>query len=370
VVAVAFDATPLLGVRTGVGTAVGWWLDELAPRPDLRLTAYGLTLKGFRRLPSQLPAGVRSGKVPLPAGALLRAWAVADVPAVEWWAGRVDVVHGTNFVVPPARRAARVVTVWDLTCVRYPELCTPAALRYPALIARAVAGGATVHVTSRTVADEVAETFQVSPDRLVVVPPGVAPGSRGSVHSPGSELAGEAPPYVLALGTVEPRKDLPSLVRAFDLMAGDHPDLQLRIAGPAGWGEEALRAVIDAARHRDRIVRLGWVPDPAALLAGAAVFAFPSVYEGFGFPPLEAMAAGVPVVATAAGAIPEVVGDAALLVPVGDPAALAAALDRALVDGAERERLVAAGDQRVAQHTWTAAGEGMAALYRQAAAGR
>jgi glycosyltransferase involved in cell wall biosynthesis len=366
VVAVAFDATPLLGVRTGIGNAVGWWLRELAPRPDLRLTGYGLTLTGYRALPSELPEGVRSGKVPLPAGALLRLWAGADLVPVEWWAGRVDVVHGTNFVVPPARRAARVVTVWDMTCVRYPELCAPAALRYPGLIARAVAGGATVHVTSQSVADEVAAHFGVSADRLAVIPLGVAAGS----HPGPSPDPPVGPPYILALGTVEPRKDLPSLVRAFDFIAGDHPDLQLRIAGPEGWGEEALRAAIGAAAHRGRILRLGWVPDPAALLADAAVFAYPSVYEGFGLPPLEAMVAGIPVVATAAGAIPEVVGDAALLVPVGDPEALAASLDRALVDESERARLVAAGLVRAAAFSWAAAGDGMAELYRRVAAGR
>ncbi|MBO0748400.1 MAG: hypothetical protein J2O47_08610, partial [Acidimicrobiaceae bacterium] len=114
-VTVAFDATPLLGARTGIGTAVGGWLAELARRPDLRIRAYGLTLAGWRDLPAQLPAGISWVKAPLPAGVLQRAWARSDLAPTEWWAGPVGVVHGTNFVVPPARRAARVVTVWDLT---------------------------------------------------------------------------------------------------------------------------------------------------------------------------------------------------------------------------------------------------------------
>src|SRR5205807_6310535 len=116
-------------------------------------------------------------------------------------------------------------------------------------------------------------------------------------------------------GTVEPRKDLPVLVAAFDQLADHHPDAHLVIAGPDGWGAGQLDEALVRARHRDCIERLGWVDEPArlALVATATVFAYPSIYEGFGFPPLEAMAAGVPVVATAAGALPEVLGDGATL---------------------------------------------------------
>jgi glycosyltransferase involved in cell wall biosynthesis len=364
VVTVAFDATPLLGERTGVGNAVAGWLGAMADRADVSLRAYGLTLAGWRELPRRLPAGVRPPRFPLPAGAMLRLWSRVDLPPVEWVTGGVQVVHGTNFVVPPARRAARVVSVWDLTAVRFPELCTPTTLRYPALVARALAGGATVHVTSHAVADEVVDHFGVSPDRVRVIAPGVTvPPAVPDRGRPGSSGA----PYVLALGTVEPRKDLPGLVRAFDRLAADHPDLELRIAGPPGWGEADLTGAVAGAAHRDRIHRLGWVADRDALLAGAAVFAYPSRYEGFGFPPLEAMAVGVPVVATATGSLPEVLGDAALLVPVGDPDALAAALGVALTDEAERSRLIAAGTRQAASYRWDRAGASLAALYRELA---
>jgi glycosyltransferase involved in cell wall biosynthesis len=356
VVTVAFDATPLLGDRTGVGNAVNGWLGELSIR------AYGLTGAGWRRLPSLLPEGVVPPRLPLPAGAVLRLWPRVDRPPVEWATGAVQVVHGTNFVVPPSRRAARVVSVWDLSFVRFPELCTPTTLRYPALIARAVSQGATVHVTSHAVADEVAEHFGVGSDRVAVV----APGIELPVAPPLPPAGGR--PYVLALGTTEPRKDLPGLVVAFDRMAGAQPDLELRIAGPAGWGEDALTLAIATATHRTRIHRLGWVADRDALLAGATVFAYPSRYEGFGFPPLEAMAAGVPVVSTRTGAIPEVLGDAALLVPVGDVDALAGALERLVIDADERRRLIVAGSARVARYPWTRAAAGLADLYRRVAA--
>jgi glycosyltransferase involved in cell wall biosynthesis len=367
VVTVAFDATPLLGDRTGVGNAVTGWLGELAGRPDLSMRAYGLTGAGWRGLPPLLPGGVVPPRLPLPAGVMLRLWARVDLPPVEWATGAVQVVHGTNFVLPPSRRAARVVSVWDLTCVRFPELCTPTALRYPALIARAVAAGATVHVTARAVADEVIEHFGAERDRVVVVPPGIHPAPLFS--PPAASPPATPAPYVLALGTTEPRKDLPGLVAAFDRMAGAHPDLELRIAGPVGWGEEALGQAIATAAHRDRIRRLGWVADRHALLAGATVFAYPSRYEGFGFPPLEAMAAGVPVVSTSTGSIPEVLGDAASLVPVGDVDALAGALERVVVDADERRRLIAAGTARVARYSWARAADGLADLYRRLGAG-
>ncbi len=148
-VAVAMDVTPLLGVRTGVGASVAGFLHAVGADPDLAITGYALSAHPAKSLRDHLPATVRPGRrIPIPASFLLKAWARVDHPAVELWAGPVDVVHGTNFVVPPSRRAARLVTVHDLTPVRFPELCSPTSLRYPALIRRAVEQGASVHTVS------------------------------------------------------------------------------------------------------------------------------------------------------------------------------------------------------------------------------
>ena len=170
----------------------------------------------------------------------------------------------------------------------------------------------------------------------------------------GRHLAG-AERYVLALGTVEPRKDLPTLVAAFDALAASDKDLHLVLAGQDGWGIEALTASRDRAVHRRRIHRLGWVNEQqrAALLRGASVFAYPSRYEGFGLPPLEAMAVGTPVVTTTAGALPEVVGDAARVVPPLDVDALAGALADVLGDEDLRTSLVARGRARRSGMTGT-----------------
>jgi glycosyltransferase involved in cell wall biosynthesis len=373
---VALDATPLLGPRTGVGHYVAGLAEGLAelpgPEPE-EVALVPFSWRGTGDLARVAPAGprVRHGHRRVPARLLQAAWARMAFPPVEWLAGRVDVFHATNFVAPPARRAAVVVTVHDLTYLRYPEMVTAASARYRVLVPRALRRGAVVCTPTAAVADEVADAYRLPPERLVVTSLGVGPAWRAATPPDPAWLAGRGLPgrYLLFVGNREPRKNLPTLLAAYrELLTGRRPragrvpgaggvpgadrapnappaggpagDLPpLVLVGPPGWGE-----ALDLAGLPPEAVRTpGYLPedDLARVVAGAAALVCPSWYEGFGLPALEALACGTPVVAADLPALREVLGDQAELVPPGDATALADALARVLDDpGGEPARAV------------------------------
>ncbi|HEY5098328.1 MAG TPA: glycosyltransferase family 1 protein [Acidimicrobiales bacterium] len=371
---VGFEATALLGRPTGVGAFCAGALTGLSGLPSVGVSAFAISWRRRHQLAALVPSGISIRQRAMPARPLHAAWARSSVPPVEWFIGHHDVVHGTNFVVPPARSAVRVATVHDLTVVLYPELCDPPTLLFPGLIRRAVAEGAWIHTPSRFIADQVVEEFSVAPDRVRAVHHGIPlpPPHGGDRGGPPIPLPEGCDRYVLAIGTVEPRKDYPLLVSAFGAVAATHPEVALVVVGADGWGAERFAAAVEGSPWRSRIVRAGYLDDAtlAATLRHASVLAYPSRYEGFGFPPLQAMAAGVPVVATAAGAVPEVVGDGAALVDPGDGDGLAAAISRLLDGGSEVEEQVARGLRRSAEFTWEACATGLAGLYRDACSDR
>jgi glycosyltransferase involved in cell wall biosynthesis len=385
---VAFDATPLLGHPTGVGRFCGGALGALARRSDVDVSAYAVSWRRRRGIDPLVPSGVSTRQRAMPARPLQAAWRRGRLPPVEWFVGRRDVVHGSNFVVPPAAHARRVVTVHDLTVVRYPELCDPASLRFPDLVRRALAEGAWVHTPSQFVADEVVVHFGADPGRVRAVHHGIPRTRESGIavadagpdtddHAARREPPSSRPPlelpdgcarYIVAVGTIEPRKDYPLLISAFNRVAANHPEVALVIVGGRGWGSKAVDAAVAASPVAHRIVRPGYLDDATvdAVIAAAGLLAFPSVYEGFGFPPLQAMSVGVPVVATAAGAVPEVVGDGALLVQPGDIDAVAGAMANLLEGGTDVDALVARGRRRSRAFTWEACAAGLTALYRDA----
>jgi glycosyltransferase involved in cell wall biosynthesis len=276
---------------------------------------------------------------------------------------RPDVWHAPHYTMPLRSSAATVVAMHDLTFFDHPEWHERSKVVYFRKMIAASAHRADLIVTgSHDAAEGIRSRFH-PPGEIVVIHHGVdharfRPATDDPVARAGDEsrLAhhGIAAPYIAFASTIEPRKDVPTLVRAFARIAGTHPDVQLVLAGGDGWGVDEARAAITASRVTTRILRPGYVDDAtlAALFRRAEVIAYPSLDEGFGMPALEALASGTPLVTTSGSALEEVVGDAALLVPAGDPDALARALATALDDAAVAARLRAAGPARAATFTW------------------
>ncbi len=330
---IALDATPLLGQPTGVGRYVAGLVDGLTRLPEPpELTLAAFTWRGAKEVPA--PPGVRVAGRRVPARLLQQLWGASDFPPVEWLTGTADVVHGTNFVLPPRRRAAGVVTVHDLAYLHDVATVTPQTLRYQRLVPRAMERGAVTVTPSQATKDDLVATYGADPTRIHVTPLGIDDAWFAAVPPTADQLAalGVPPRYVLAVGNLEPRKNLPDLVEAHRRLAGENPSMPpLVLVGPPGWGEplQAGPEVVFVGYQRGDALR--------RLVAGASVLAFPSRREGFGLPPLEALACGVPVVASDLPVTREVLGDAATFVGVGDIDALAGALGSA-VDAQAEER--------------------------------
>ncbi len=352
------DVTAMVGPTTGVGQVVRQVASRLPSYPDLDLTGIMISWRGRNQLSQVIPAGWKVQPVTMPARAAHLAWRHFDRPRLKGF----DLVHGPNYVVPPADGAARLVSVHDLTAWRFPELVDHHSRTFPQHLAKAVADGASIHTGSDYVGREIEDELGIDPERINVVRYGLGPATRGDGARARASVGG---PFVLAIGTIEPRKDYVSLVRAMAAIWPIFPDLRLVIAGPSAWGRAALDEAITELGVADKIHLPGYVSESvkADLLAGAEVVAYPSLYEGFGFPILEAMQVGVPVVSTTVGSIPEVAGRAAILVEPQDPSALAGALLSALEDDTLRARLADAGRQQAAGYSWDVTVDGLVDTY-------
>ena len=277
----------------------------------------------------------------------------------------LDMVHATSAAVPPTGGRPLVATVHDLAFRHYPDAYPAAGRRYHDRAARIVAGeAARVIAVSQATADDLTELYGVEPARISVVPLGVEPPGAADQAAAARLLAdlGVRGPFLLAVGTLEPRKNLPRLLAAFGEVTDELPDHFLVVAGPVGWGP-TLRPTWDSVR----VKLAGPVGDPVlrALYRTAEGLAYPSLYEGFGLPVVEAMAHGLPVLTSDRSSLPEVAGDAAVLVDPLDRGAIAKGLVRLVTDSALRRRLADAGPRRAARFTWPATAAGTWAAYRE-----
>jgi len=345
---------------------------ELAPALAALAPEHRFTLLRSARQRGGLPRASNLRSVPLVTPPHHR-WEQLTLP-LEVARLRPSLLHCPDFIPPFRRLFPAVVTVHDLGFLRFPQTLTAESRRYYGQVGRAVRSAErTIAVSHQTAADLV-DRLGAPKERIRVVHNGVGAAFR-PVDDPAVLAAartrhGLDRPYILFVGTFEPRKNLPTLLRAFRAVRARH-DVLLALVGRRGWLFQPIFELIDelALRRHVRLVEGAPTSDLPALYSAALAFAFPSLYEGFGLPPLEAMACGVPTVVADTSSLPEVVGEAALRHPPTDHEALAATLLRLIEDESLRATLRVRGIERAARFSWEESARGTLGVYKEVAGG-
>ncbi|HWD00009.1 MAG TPA: glycosyltransferase family 1 protein [Candidatus Sulfopaludibacter sp.] len=347
---IAIDAAPLLVRSAGVKNYLYHWLTHLrrlAPEGSIR------TLPPLGELGPLNHDSSMAGRLGTFAG--LGALALSNytpLPVFDWLTRRADVFHASTLVRHPPKRPRLTATVYDMTCWLLPELHSAANLRADRTYCELLRGADGLIAISQSSKDDAVRCLGIRPERIRVIYPGIADAF---FDPPSAEVErvraryGLQRPYVLAVGTIEPRKNIGALVKAYAALPAEiRAESELVLAGPSGWASAETTGLVASVRY------LGYVPEPdvAPLTAGAAVFAYPSLYEGFGFPVAQAMAAGSAVITSNVSSLPEITGDAALLIDPRSEAELTEALERLLSTPSLRATLGARGRERAARFRW------------------
>lgn len=353
------DYQPAVAQRAGIGRYTRMLAKHIAPffGTGDRLRLFYLDF--FRKAePPDCSSGAEANPWRILPGAILQQlWKRGLPPAFDTIAGDADLYHFTNFIIPPvSKKAKAVVSIFDMSFMRYPQCAEAHNLAYmTSRIGKTIERADAVITISKFSTDETIEFFPAAAGKTFNIPLGLDQ----SLSAPEADKITETKkrlglnrPYILSVGTLEPRKNYTFLVEAFEKL--DRNDVDLVIAGMPGWQCEPILEKITKSPRASQIKYLKYVADTdlAALYAGAEVFALASLYEGFGFPPLEAMLCGTPVVSSNGGSLPEVLGDAADIVTSFDAELWAMALNKMLGDSARRESFRSRGLARASIYKW------------------
>lgn len=305
---------------------------------------------------------------------LARIWhrARLGIP-VEVFTGRVDLYHATDFVLPPTLSGTRtLLTVHDLSFVRVPDSASPKLKSYlDVVVPRSVINADHVLADSYATKKDLVELYGVPDEKVTVLLSGVdsrfyqVKDSSAIMTTRSLYNLDESSPYILSVGTVQPRKNYGLLIKALAQLRSKGYDLSLVIAGGKGWLEDPIYQTLHDEQMENYVHFIGFADEEhlPALYSGACCLAFPSLYEGFGLPVLEAMACGTPVITSNVSSLPEVAGDAALLVNPYNLDELVHALQRLIDDNDLRQQLIERGLERVKQFTWVKAARQLRQIY-------
>jgi len=347
---VAVDALPLLVRSAGVKNYLYYWIEHLRRAAGPVVIR---TFPSFAHLGPLTHEGSVAGR--WRTASALAALAAANhspLPVLEWATRGADVFHATNLVRRPPRKPRLTATIHDLTCWLMPELHPPANVRADRAFAELLRRADGLIAVSESTRQDAIRTLGIPPEKITVIHSGIAAPFFDVDEAQAAAVRvryGLKRPFVLFLGTIEPRKNVDLLAEAFAALPDSlRAEFDLVIAGPLGWAPAGTIARLRTLRY------LGYVPEPdlAPLTAAAAVFAYPSLYEGFGFPVAQAMAVGIPVLTSNISSLPEIAGDAALLVDPRSLAEIREALARLLLSPALRSELGARGRRRASTFRW------------------
>jgi len=383
-VKVGIDVVGALRPDTGAGRYTAEFVGALTridPGPEVVLFCNAFRVKDAGKV---LGLGRPVVNPRIPGRVLLTAWRYLRWPPIDALIGPVDVFHTSDWVHPPQRHGATVATVHDVGALVHPDWYAPDVVEVHRRKNEAAARKATAIITgSEFTRDEFVRLHGIGRNRVHVVPYGVSSFFRPVDPERARATAtshGLARPFLLYVGTRERRKNLLGLMEIFARVSQRRPDVRLALVGMRPWAEasevhgaghwsgQEVEARMQKLGIAGRVSVLGHVPLPKLrdLYSAADAFVFPSYYEGFGLPALEAMACGLPVVASSRSAIREVVGDAGLLVDPDEHRAFADAILRLLDEPTERETLRGRGRERAARFTWESTARGTMGVYREA----
>lgn len=374
---VGIDVTAAVTQGGGIGRYTRELVRAVVDRgDDLKFRLFSARPPAELPVPDPVPRAphVRYCSAPLSDRWLYRLWYRLRLPlSIQWFTGRLDLFHSPDFVLPPVRGdVPTLLTVHDLSFVHYPQTFTPALVHYlNRVVPWSVSRATHILADSQATRDDLQAIWDVPPAKITVLYSGVGRHFRPATDGPALAAVrrryklGNAP-YLLSVSTLQPRKNYNMLIRAFRPVAARHPH-RLVIAGGKGWLYEDVLAEVQRQGLEGRVHFAGFVGDAdlPTLYSGADLFVFPSLYEGFGLPLLEAMACGVPVLTSTASSLPEVAGEAAVQLSPHDQEAWSAAMIRLLADEQRRAHLAAAGFARVEHFTWERAARRLHRLYRE-----